>query len=349
MTKKHLQQEAVHLSFPKNNNLEWLRLIFATQVVLAHTATHIGFEIPEFISYFPGVPAFFFVSGFLIYASYVNNPGWRYFENRFLRLYPGLVFVSLGGIALSVVAHGWRDLVENPTNYLLWFAAQTTIGQAYNPQFMRDIGVGVINGSLWTLTTEILFYALIPLIIWMERRFSFAVLTLLVLSFAIYALGPHILTTLIDRDKTIYDFIGLTPIVWGWMFAMGILAVKHFENIRCWLRYAPLLIAPMIVMALFSEGLFFGSSGNRLGLAYFFCYAGLILWLAFSTPYVPLKADVSYGAYVWHMPVINLLLVLGIQNAWMAILLTFLIATISWIFVEKPALRLKRQSLKAVQ
>ena len=329
--------------------MEWLRLIFATQVVLAHTATHIGFEIPEFISYFPGVPAFFFVSGFLIYASYVNNPGWRYFENRFLRLYPGLVFVSLGGIALSVVAHGWRDLVENPTNYLLWFAAQTTIGQAYNPQFMRDIGVGVINGSLWTLTTEILFYALIPLIIWMERRFSFAVLTLRVLSFAIYALGPHILTTLIDRDKTIYDFIGLTPIVWGWMFAMGILAVKHFENIRCWLRYAPLLIAPMIVMALFSEGLFFGSSGNRLGLAYFFCYAGLILWLAFSTPYVPLKADVSYGAYVWHMPVINLLLVLGIQNAWMAILLTFLIATISWIFVEKPALRLKRQSLKAVQ
>lgn len=85
--------------FPRKNNLEWLRLIFAMQVVLAHAANHLesGFKLPGFMSNFPGVPAFFFVSGFLIYPSYLNSPGKRYFENRFLRLFPGLVMVTIGG------------------------------------------------------------------------------------------------------------------------------------------------------------------------------------------------------------------------------------------------------------
>jgi peptidoglycan/LPS O-acetylase OafA/YrhL len=85
------------IAFPRNNNLEWLRLIFAAQVVLVHVAEHLKMEIPSFIKHFPGVPAFFFVSGFLIYASYLNAPGRRYFENRFLRIYPALVLVTLGG------------------------------------------------------------------------------------------------------------------------------------------------------------------------------------------------------------------------------------------------------------
>ena len=85
------------IAFPRNNNLEWLRLIFAVQVVLVHVAEHLKIAIPSVINHFPGVPAFFFVSGFLIYASYLNAPGRRYFENRFLRIYPALVFVTLGG------------------------------------------------------------------------------------------------------------------------------------------------------------------------------------------------------------------------------------------------------------
>src|SRR6266436_40126 len=92
------------VTFPRNNNLEWLRLIFAVQVVFVHAAEHLNFAIPAIIGHFPGVPAFFFVSGFLIYASYLNAPGRRYFENRFLRLFPALVFVTLGGMAVALAA-----------------------------------------------------------------------------------------------------------------------------------------------------------------------------------------------------------------------------------------------------
>jgi peptidoglycan/LPS O-acetylase OafA/YrhL len=336
------------LRFPKNNNLDWLRLIFATQVVLTHASGHLGLAIPEIMGHFPGVPGFFFVSGFLIYASYLNAPGRRYFENRLLRLYPALVFVTAGGMAVVIIAHGWSRLPDESLTYVLWFTAQTTLGQAYNPGIFRDVGVGVLNGSLWTLTTEILFYFVVPAIVWLESRFRFTVLILTALSFAVYAIGPMFWTKEIYSGKTLYDFLALTPITWGWMFGFGIMAVKHYDFLRRLLKYLPLAVIPVTVMTFSDGGILFGSTGNRLGLIYFACYIGLVLWFAFCTPFVRLPFDLSYGAYVWHMPLINLLLVLAVPSAPLVIALTFAIAALSWFFVEKPALKLKRQSLKPI-
>jgi len=313
-----------------------------------HVQEHLGLALPKIISHFPGVPAFFFVSGFLIYASYLNAPGRRYFENRFLRLIPGLIVVTMAGALVVLVAHGWTDLFDNIITYVIWFLAQITLGQAYNPGLFRDVGVGVINGSLWTLTTEILFYISVPIIVWMERRFRFTVIVLLVLSFIIYAIGPLVFTAAIYRQKTFYNIIGLTPLAWGWMFAAGILAVKHFARLQHCLPYMPWLIIPMILMIFFGNGSLFGSSGNNLGLIYFLCYIGMVLWFAFVAPFVRLHFDLSYGAYIWHMPAINILLVLGEQSALLSVILTYLFAMLSWFLVEKPALQLKRQSLMPI-
>ena len=327
--------------------MDLLRLIFATQVVMSHTAEHMGLGIPEIIGHFPGVPAFFFVSGFLIYASYLHASGRRYFENRLLRLYPGLVLVTLGGAAVVLIAHGWKSFFDNFSIFIVWFFAQTTLGQAYNPSLFMDVGVGVINGSLWTITVEILFYLSIPIIVWMEGRFRFTVVVLLVLSFLTYSVFPLLFTEHIYRGKTLYDFISLTPIAWGWMFGLGILTVKYFDQVRPWLKYFPLMIIPLAIMMFLGEGLFFGASGNRLGLVYFLCYVCLILWLAFAVPSLRLSFDLSYGVYVWHMPIINLLLVLGVSNIPLAWALIFVIAGLSWFLVESPMLKLKHKSLRS--
>lgn len=328
--------------------MEWLRLLFALQVAFEHAGAHLGYPIPAFIAHFPGVPAFFFVSGFLIYASYLNSPGQRYFENRFLRLFPGLVFVTLGGAAVALTAHGWHDLAVNAPSYAIWLLAQTTLGQAYNPALFRDVGVGVINGSLWTLTTEILFYAVVPVIACLEQRFRFTVLALFMLSFTIFVFGPLLANVPVYRNKTAYDLIALTPVAWGWMFFSGILALKYFAQIQRWLKFLPLLAIPGGAMAALGDGPMFGSVGNRLGLLYFACYVGLVLWFAFSTRCVRLSFDLSYGCYVWHMPIINLLLVLAIPSLALAIGSTVAMAVLSWFLVERPALRLKRQSLKSL-
>lgn len=189
---------------------------------------------------------------------------------------------------------------------------------------------------------------MVPFIVWVERRFRFAVVAFTALSFAVYAVGPHIWTNPIYREKTIYDVIALTPIAWGWMFGFGILAVKNFYFLSKILKYFPVLIFPMIFMIYFGGGPFFNSTGNRLGLLYCICYGGMILWMAFATPFIRLPFDFSYGAYIWHMPVINLLLIISIPSGPLVFALTFLFAAVSWFFVEKPSLKLKHKSLKPI-
>lgn len=346
---KRQNRQSTAVPFPKENNLQWLRLIFACQVLVMHAAESLGVSIPDFFAHFPGVPAFFFVSGFLIYSSYRNAPDRRYFENRFLRLFPGLVLVTLGAMAVVLVAHGWRDLIDHPGTYASWIVSQITLGQAYNPGLFRDVGVGAINGSLWTLTVEILFYLMVPVIVWLERRFDHTVIALTALSFIVYAAAPIFLSEPIYRDKDLYDVVELTPVAWGWMFGVGILAVKYFETISARKNYLIVAVVPLTLMMLYGQGALFGSEGNRLGLIYFCCYVAVVIFLAFATPVVKLESDLSYGVYVWHMPIINLLLVLGIAGGmpW-AVGLTLIIAALSWFLVEKPALKLKRRTIHPV-
>lgn len=336
------------MNFPKENNLQWLRLFFAVQVVIVHAAEHIGFEISGVINHFPGVPAFFFVSGLLIYSSYINSIGISYYENRFLRIFPALFFVTIGGAAVAIYAHGFDDFGNEASEYIIWIVSQLTLGQAYNPKIFRDVGVGVINGSLWTITTEILFYISIPIIVCMERRFKYVVVFLLLLSIIIYSIGPDFLTATIYRGKNIYDLVALTPIAWGWMFAFGILTAKHYKYIQPWLSYAPLLMIPMVSMMLFGEGTMFNASGNRLGFLYFICYVAMLLWLSFVIPYISLKSDLSYGIYIWHMPIINFLLVINMPSIESVFILTLTISALSWFLIEKPFLKYKRKTIKNV-
>ena len=333
-------------TFPSENNLDWLRLLFALQVTLHHVTLHFEAYLPKIVKNFPGVPAFFFVSGFLVYASYQNAPGRQYVRNRLLRIYPALIAVTLGGAAVTLVALGWAALAERPGVYAGWIAAQLTLGQAYNPNLFRDVGVGVMNGSLWSITVELIFYACVPLAALAEKRLRQAIWLLALVSFAIFAIGPRVFVEPVYRQKTLYDIIALTPLAWGWMFCVGILAAKHFQTIRPYLRFAPLLIIPMALMIEFGSGLLFKPIGNRLGVVYFLCYAGLILWGAFWLPYRRLPFDLSYGAYVWHMPVVNLMLVLGFRSVWAGVVFTLLVAAVSWFLIERPALRLKRVSLR---
>ena len=331
---------------PANNNLEWLRLAFALQVVLSHSAIHLELNIPNFIAHFPGVPAFFFVSGLLIYTSYANAPGRDYFRNRFLRIFPALLVVTIGSLFIILIDKGFQDFFINFKIYFIWLLSQITIGQAYNPTHFRDMGVGVINGSLWTITTEILFYTLVPALYFLDRRFKYTISVFFILSFIFYAFAPDLLNSNFYRNKTLYDAFALTPIAWGWMFAFGMILAKNYDALRKWTPHSPWAILPMVCMIMWGEGIFFGSAGNRLGLFYFLTYAILISYIAFNIPPRPLKFDISYGIYVWHMPIINLFLILSILNLWLVIFITITMGFGSWYLIEKPALRLKKRTLK---
>jgi len=336
--------------FPRENNIQWLRIIFAVQVAIVHGVDRLWHYNVQFLRYIPGVPAFFFVSGFLIYSSWINSPGLSYFQNRFLRLWPALIFVTCGGFATALYVRGAGDLLAHRGTYLVWLFGQITLGQWYNPEIFRNVGVGVINAALWTITTEIIFYLCVPAIAYFERFVKHSVLIISALSFGLYLVGPHFLTINLYRDKTLYEMLAITPLVWGWMFGAGILAVKYYAEIKPYLRYLPFALVVMIALIIygkFDDGIF-GCGGNRLGILYFIPYCAMIMYFSFGLPFVRLDTDLSYGMYIWHMPVLNVLIILGIASPLVFLPAVFCMGLISWFVIERPCLRLKRRTIHKV-
>ena len=77
--------------------------------------------------------------------------------------------------------------------------------------------------------------------------------------------------------------------------------------------------------------------------------AALVVRLAYTAPWLAGRVlrgnDISYGIYIYHMPVINYLMWAGLVTSWawgamgLAIVVAFAIA--SWILVERPALAIR--------
>jgi peptidoglycan/LPS O-acetylase OafA/YrhL len=116
--------------------------------------------------------------------------------------------------------------------------------------------------------------------------------------------------------------------------------------IACLLRrYIPISTGLMIAIAL--ACLFARTSTHAtpflwLAVGYF------VLWFAYvpRLPAIPRDLDLSYGTYLWAFPVQQCLIQLaGVRDPLvlfaMAVPIVLAIAAASWLFVEKPALKLK--------
>jgi peptidoglycan/LPS O-acetylase OafA/YrhL len=61
------------------------------------------------------------------------------------------------------------------------------------------------------------------------------------------------------------------------------------------------------------------------------------------------KNDISYGIYLYHMPIVNFLIYNNVYGSLFSfticLSLTLLLAIISWKVIEKPFLSLKKMSL----
>jgi peptidoglycan/LPS O-acetylase OafA/YrhL len=124
--------------------------------------------------------------------------------------------------------------------------------------------------------------------------------------------------------------------------------------LRAWLdgKFAVVFAAYCAGALLATEVLGWGF-GNSLNPLLFIALSVLTFTAAFSANTLSdrllRRNDVSYGVYIYHEPVINLLLALGLGALWMsiplALALTIGVAFASWRLVEKPALSLKRHPL----
>jgi peptidoglycan/LPS O-acetylase OafA/YrhL len=353
------------MTTPKVNNFDLIRLAAALQVAFSHAIADFGGVAPAWwvksiTDLFPGVPIFFFISGFLISKSFEKNSILKeYALNRFLRIYPGMAVCFLVSLVSVWLSGYFRTASVSLSALVLWAAAQLSIVQFYNPEFMRHYGVGVLNGSMWTITVELQFYILVPLLYAalrlrdMSRRHTNAALVALVLAFMIA--NQLFVHAAADHGKAFwYKLVGVSFAPWLYMFLIGVFVQRNFELILPMLqRRSVALIAGYFVLALIGERVLGWGFGNNLNPLQFMALSAVTFAVAFSavttSDRVLRRNDLSYGVYVYHAPVINLLLATRVAGGLGAVLLvigaSLALAYASWRLVEKPALGLKRHPL----
>ncbi|MDR2409576.1 MAG: acyltransferase family protein [Bacteroidales bacterium] len=197
-----------------------------------------------------------------------------------------------------------------------------------------------INGALWTIKIEVAFYIVIPAIVFILRKLDS-------LKRKNIFLGIIYISAILYRsicmywknisDSNIVD--QLEHQLPGFMqyFVFGIFALLNYEGIR---RHEQKLIVPAIIIL----GLHYITKTEFLmpivlGL--------LVVFVAFHFKQlnnIGKHIDFSYGIYVFHFPIIQLLVSIGVFacNKYIGILLVlgsvFSMAYMSWQFLERKFL-----------
>lgn len=345
------------------NNFDVIRLFAALQVAVLHSLSYFGLNetlgvVVRLLELLPGVPIFFFVSGFLISKSYESNPQLsEYAQNRLLRIYPALFACTFLAIFSVYVTGYFAEKQVGVVQALPWVVSQLTVAQFYTPGFMRDFGVGTLNGSLWTITVELQFYVVIPIIYMLfrlrasEGRGNVKLILLICFFYGCQLASQHLVA--VHPDSLIVKLLGVSFIPWIYMFLIGVLFQRNFDPLHRALSGKAALLMPAYLMFAFGLSEYLGLSlGNKVNPLLYLLLACAVFSIAYSAPTTSRSwlggNDYSYGIYIYHLPVINLFLVYdkvdGIY-ALAVIALTVLLACASWWMIEKPCMALKKHPL----
>lgn len=317
----------------RKNNFDIVRLLLSLVVVLVHSedlSLHPALApIRTWLSARLGVECFFVISGFLIFASYERCATLRtYFTNRALRILPAY-WLATAFCLLIAFAHGSFHVGK-------WLLANLTFASflhgGIDGVFMSNPGGSAMNGALWTIKIEVMFYLAVPLIAWLYRKVGHrdAVLwSLMAASIAFRLRMAH-------HESLAVQLPGQLS-----FFMAGALIYFHQDLFkrRGWLFFA-------LAAALFALHTFTGWYWLRPA-----AVGGLTLSACLLLPQIkgPTRwGDFSYGTYILHWPILQILVAAGlfVLHPWRALLLALLLvgtgAVLSWNMVEKPALGLVR-------
>lgn len=352
------------INFKKENNLNLIRLVAALQVAFSHSIAHLDIKAEwllilndKFLKYFPGVPIFFFVSGFLIYWSFQRNSNnvLQYFKNRLLRIYPALWFALIITIFLLFLStNNFKELVSQ-YDFIMWFLAQISFFQFYTPEILRFWGTGTPNGALWTIVIELQFYLFIPIIYYLVKKNIALFYSIFILS-----IGSSIYLGFSDPNFLSSKLLGVFLFPWLHYFLLGVILFMHWEKMKKFIENK--FIFWLIIYLVYN--LFFDLYLGINTYSYFIISPLniisdiILLFLTFSAATTKNNFgyklisdnDISYGVYIYHMIVINTLITFNLVSNTLyliiSLFLSCLLGFISWKFIEKKALSLKYKKLK---
>jgi peptidoglycan/LPS O-acetylase OafA/YrhL len=309
-----------------------LRIALASAVLISHfpiitgTAPTLRLMSPTF-----AVQAFFAISGWVVSASFARSAtSSGFWLRRAARLYPLYLCVIVTQAAAAwALARPSSEVTGELLRYLTVNCSFMNFLQPSLFGLLADAPVKAFNPSLWTLKLEVIFYVLTPLIVTFVRsQRALGTAALCVGSIVLYYLS------LWHSDALARQFPGQFR-----FFAAGILCWQLSENLHA---------KPRAWHALAALGAFYIANRTvdiaSLGGLQPLLVALFVYGAAYALPEPKRVPDVSYGIYIWHGPVIQFTLLLGLSlKLWIVCAATVLVAALSWYGVEKPAIHWARK------
>jgi peptidoglycan/LPS O-acetylase OafA/YrhL len=275
------------------------------------------------------------MSGYLIVASYDRSSSLpNYLKKRARRILPAywatLVFSLILGTAFSRISavefwksfETWKYIFSN-------FGFANFLHPTLPGLFLHNPGQPTVNGALWTIKIEVMFYLLVPGIVALSRRLGqWQVLSVIFFLSAIYRTlcegrGHPSLATQLPGQLCYFAIGSLVYYYYSWF-------CRH----RIW----------MWAIAISSYLAYLTIDGILLRA---FSISFIVLCFAFLFPRFrgPTKyGDFSYGIYVFHCPIIQTLTALGLFQVYprlavaVALCSVAIISIASWNLIERPFL-----------
>lgn len=334
----------------KINNIDILRAVAIIAVFSQHLFHVYKIPIPFFGQHggWFGVELFFLISGYLIIQSAEKHSMKAYVIHRVFRIYPAYLLVFLVFGVLTGMCSVQR-ISNNSGDFML----NMVLMQHLFPKALMTFDILHVS---WTLTVEVLWYVLAPLLVIPFKKYS---LQTLVLSFLFSTIWVKLCTagkldfiylkTFQDMGANIpaMKFLVMNNSFFGQLcfFFIGAFIYQNRERlirvntlvlvfVFSWVFYWPVIIGH------FTNPNFI--SGIGIGALFIIALQTKVL----ESRILKFIADMSYSIYLVHFPVIlhvyHNLKMQSLKGALLAIAITLLLSAVIYHTVEKPMMKYAR-------
>ena len=341
---------------------ELLRLVLASGVVVWHALVMTAASeaevraSPLWLIGWGVVPMFFVLSGFLVTQSALRLSRRDYLLNRIARIVPALAVdivlcALLIGPLFTVLPLG--DYLRAP-EFARYFLNIVGWVHYFLPGVFEGSNVGpTVNGSLWTVPYELGCYGVMALLVTVGMLRGGGRMLLLVGGWLVAALvigsslqplpatfGGHVVNFLFVQQGA-----RLVPFFLAGSAIYLVQARLPFDGLIAMAAAAALLAGTLLV----DGGTWWASPLVPLltcaPMAYLVVYLGLS---RLPRPPSLHHGDYSYGIYLYHFPLLQVIMALYPVAAWwqllgLAVVPVIGVAMLSWHAVERPALALRRR------
>ena len=320
-----------------DNNFDILRLILAILVYFAHWNILTSQDISNPLFHLSGyaVHMFFIVSGFLIFWSFDADQNKKHFYiKRFFRIFPLYAFLI---ILQTLFFIGFSD--GSTFEVIKYFIANIFFLNFLAPSVgstLSSLEVNAINGSLWTLKNEVVFYLIVPLLFMFYKKWGGYILLILYSLSVVYMFAVDYL----GMEKLLVQFPAQVR-----LFMVGILLYILFDKFNKNNIYL-LAIVSLILLIFLKDNTYFNY------ILYPFCIGFMMIFLVYFVKNIKVNFDFSYSLYILHFPVIQLALYFEINPTNPIISFVVLFAVIlvlsyfSEKYIEKRFIKIGREIVK---